>query len=275
MLLFNTVNAEFHKIVTFFRVNKLALHPKKTNFMIYSNSQAAKKSNLDIFINNHNLNESHDASLINPILRVYGTEDDPSVKFLGVYFDPELNFKNHIQKMRGKISSGLYFLRNVKKLISAKALTAIYYSLIHSHIIYGIQVWSSCNQGLINDIFKLQKKAIRILHSAAYNAHTESLFKKSKILPLPNLIHYFKLQFMQQYVRGRLPAIFNETWVTTEARRQLLNIEHALRNNDNFFLPPAKLVSLEKQPLFLFPKLWQQFDDESIKILSKKIQFNA
>jgi len=273
--LFEIVNQEFYKVVTFFRDNKLALHPKKTNFLLYSNSHTAKSTRLNLFINNCNPGETFDNALATPITRVHGTDQDPAVKFLGVYFDPELNFKYHISLMRGKISSGLFFLRSVKNLLEPKALTSLYYSLIHSHIIYGIQVWTSCNQGLINDIFKLQKKAIRIIHSAAYNCHTESLFSKSKILPLPDLIYFFKIQFMQQYVNGFLPKIFDNTWLTFETRRQNLNIYHALRNSDNLYLPFARLTSSSKHPFFLFPRLWQNFNEESIKILRNKIQFNS
>lgn len=227
-----------------------------------------------ILINNRNSNDVINPNLTHPILRILGTESDPSVKFLGLHFDPNLNFKNHIEIIRGKISTGLFFLRSVKHLLIAKALTAVYYSLIHSHIIYGIQIWSSCNQALINSIYKLQKKAIRIVNFAAYNSHTENLFLNSKILPLPDLIMYFKLQFMQQYVHGKLPAIFNDTWLTLDARRQNLNIEYALRNSDNLYLPPANLASLEKHPFFTFPKLWQDLQDPNLKIIADKNQFN-
>lgn len=273
--LFNYVNQEFFKIVTYFRFNKLALHPKKTNFLIFSNSPTVKNTNLNIFINNSNPGSDPKDALLYPITRIYGTDEDPAVKFLGVYFDPDLSFKHHISVMRGKISSGLYFLRSVKNLLSSKALTSLYYSLIHSHIIYGIQVWSTCNQSSIDNIFKLQKKAIRIIHSAAYNCHTESLFRKSKILPLPDLIYFFKIQFMQQYINGFLPRTFENTWLTHEARRQNLNIGLALRNSDNLYLPAARLSSLSKHPYFLFPKLWNDFREESIKILRSKLQFNS
>jgi len=40
------VNNEFHKVVYYFRKNRLSLHPEKTKFMIFSNSLAAKKNRL-------------------------------------------------------------------------------------------------------------------------------------------------------------------------------------------------------------------------------------
>ena len=126
----------------------------------------------------------------------------------------------------------------------------------------------------LTKIFKLQKKAIRIINGAKYNSHTESLFKKCKILPLPSLIEYFKIQFMQQYVRGHLPVSFNEVWITQEARRQNENVEYLLRNSENFYVPLSRLFILDRHPYFSFPKIWEQFKEESIKIFRDKIQFN-
>jgi hypothetical protein len=57
-------------------------------------------------------------------------------------------------------------------------------------------------------LVKLQKSAVRIIASAAYNAHTEPLFKKLRILPFFDLVSYFKIQFMQQFKQGFLPKAF-------------------------------------------------------------------
>ena len=67
------------------------------------------------------------------------------------------------------------------------------------------------------------------MNNAKYNSHTESLFKECKILPLPSLIVFFKLQFMQQYVRGHLPVSFNDVWIRMDARRQADNVEYLLQ----------------------------------------------
>ena len=47
--------------------------------------------------------------------------------------------------------------------------------------------------------FTKQKMAIRIIAGLKYNAHTEPSFKSLKILPFPDLIEFFSLQFMQRF----------------------------------------------------------------------------
>lgn len=197
---------------------------------------------------------------------------------MGVYFDPAINFKHHLKILSRKLSSAIYFIRTAKNILSQKALKSIYYSLFHSHLIYGIHSWSSASQEPVNKIFRLQKKAIRLINNTAYNAHTESLFKTNGILPLPLLIQYFKLQIMQQYINGFLPTQFNNTWITNQARLNLVsNTGHSrflLRNSEDLYLPPCNLHSLGNQPLFSFPRIWSEFDKPELKMIRDKNEFN-
>ena len=86
----------------------------------------------------------------------------------------------------------------------------------------------------------------------------------------PSLIDFFKLQFMQQYVRGHLPVSFNDVWIRMDARRQADNVEYLLQNSENFYTPISRLFSLYNHPYFAFPKIWDNFKEEQIKILREK-----
>ncbi len=115
-----------------------------------------------------------------------------------------------------------------KNILSQKALTTLYYSLIHSHLIYAIQVWTYTSKNSINELVIKQKFALRIIHNSSYNAHTESLFKISAILPLPLLANYFKLQFKYHFKLqfkylhkcNHLPLSFQDTWISNTERRE-------------------------------------------------------
>ena len=268
--LFEITNKELYKITCYFRKNLLSIHPEKTNYMIFSTKNTDCHFKLSLNLNNPN--SIPDPRLITDIPQITSNDDIPAVKFLGLYIDPNLNFKYHISTIRKKISSALYFLRKSKNLLNTKSLTALYYSLIHTHIIYAIQIWSSCSNDQINMIFKLQKKAIRIIHSLPYNGHTEPFFKSSNILPLPKLIEFFRLQFMQQYVQGYLPRIFDSTWIINANRN--FNQPYLLRNHNDLFVPVSRLSSFDKHPLYIIPKLWSEFNIHEIKIQRVKTIFN-
>ena len=41
-----------------------------------------------------------------------------------------------------KVSKSIFFLRSVKNFLPAAALKSIYFSIIHSHFVYGNQIWN-------------------------------------------------------------------------------------------------------------------------------------
>ena len=116
--------------------------------------------------------------------------------------------------------------------------------------------------------FRNKKIAIRLICGAKYNSHTEPLFKISRILPLPLLIEFFKLQFMNGFLNNLLPSSFDNMWTVNAARR--LCDQPILRNHYSLFLPTSRLSSTEKFPLLNFPHLWSNFPDTNIKQITSR-----
>jgi hypothetical protein len=100
--LFQFVNCEFHKIVTFFCAHKIALHPSKTKFILFNSSKTdILNLDLNVYINNNNGN---DATLpLIPIENVNKNSKVPAAKFLSIYIDPLLSFNYHVQHIASKI----------------------------------------------------------------------------------------------------------------------------------------------------------------------------
>ena len=69
-------------------------------------------------------------------------------------------------------------------IFASKYKVTLYNSLMLPYISYDLMVWGfSCNR-----IIKLQKKVIRIIYLAKYNAHTEPLSKKMCILIVTDML---------------------------------------------------------------------------------------
>jgi hypothetical protein len=269
--LLNTVNDELKRVVDFFRLSKIALHPSKTKFLFFSNIIQVHNNNISLSLNFNNANET-DSSKILSISPVLETDEIPAVRFLGVFFDSNLNFKYHVNLVANKLSKSLYMLRTVKNLIPAKALKTLYYSLFHCNLVYCLPIWSSASQTLLSRIFKLQKTALRIINNVNYNEHTEPLFKQCKILPFPTLIEFFNLQFMQNFIHNHLPISFANLWSTAESRRAS---EFVLRNGNYLDIPFVRLSSSSGHPWVKLPKTWANFQQEDIKILADKNKFKS
>jgi hypothetical protein len=77
----------------------------------------------------------------------------------------------------------------------------IYNSLILSHLNFGILAWGfKCER-----IVKLQKKAVRIVITSKYNAHTEPIFKELKLLKVKDILKLQELKFYYKFKNKRLP----------------------------------------------------------------------
>jgi len=272
--LIEKLNTGFRSVCSYFRNHKLSLNPKKTEYIIFSSSQLIHESETHVFINNNNP-EQNDPSNIFEIKRINLDDETPAYKYLGVFFDPNLNFKFHIQKILSKLNRALYTLRTVKNFLPKSALKSLYYSLFHCHLVFASEIWSSTSESLLNEISKKQKMAIRIITNEKYNAHTRHLFKQEDILPFDLLIQYLKLSFMQSVIQKRAPIALDGIWITNQEYRianNTYNIE--LRGDGELHIPFYRTNQLSRYPLYSFPSLWNKLPPE-ISIIRNKYEFKS
>ena len=105
----------------------------------------------------------------------------------------------------------------------------IYNYLILSHINYGILIWGYHSDRL----YKLQKRAMRIITLAPYNAHSEPLFKSLNILTISDIFTLFQLKFYHKLINNEFPSYF-----TNMQLEQNQNIHrYNTRSNMNIHLP--------------------------------------
>jgi hypothetical protein len=148
--------------------------------MLFSTNKIVINLDIELFINNSSPGVVHEnPHLIHRMERVDSNSKILAMRFLGVFFDPSLNFKYHVQQIMLKVSRALYILRTVKNVLTPIALKALYYTLFHCHLIYAMPIWTICNLQLQKDLHIKQKMAIRTVAGLKYNDHTEPTFKKT------------------------------------------------------------------------------------------------
>ena len=151
--------------------------------------------------------------------------------FLGIIIDKHLNWKSHILKISHKVSKTVGVMNKLKHFLPSHTLLTIYNSLVMPHFIYGIQLWESqCKK-----LEKLQKRAIRVVMKASFNAHTEPIFKALKVLKLQDQCALHDLKFCYKYMNKLLPLYFESLFV-----RNCDNHLFHTRNSQNFQIPKIR-----------------------------------
>jgi hypothetical protein len=121
-----------------------------------------------------------------------------STKFLGLTLDSMLSWSEHIAALTTKLNKACFAIRTVKPYMTSKVLRTIYYSYFHSIMTYGIIFWGSSY--LSNNIFKIQKRAIRILTNKCKHDSCRQLYKQLQILTLPAQYIFSLLMFVIKHM---------------------------------------------------------------------------
>ena len=94
-------------------------------------------------------------------------------------------------------------------------MRSLYFSLFESHLSYGLPVWGSANQALIQKLFILQKKALRAITFSDFRAHSSPLFKDLHILKIHDLFQYQVSSIMWDYDHNTLSKYLNSLFTKT------------------------------------------------------------
>ena len=131
-----------------------------------------------------------------------------------IVLDNKLSWKPHISKLCKKLGRSIGLLYKIRNICNPDTMKSIYYSLFHSHMIYGISVWALAKTSLTKRIFLLQKKkTIQIISNDDFKAHTDPLFKKLNILKFADQYLLILSNLMWDFDHGKLPISLNQ-WFT-------------------------------------------------------------
>ena len=131
------------------------------------------------------------------------------VKYLGLIFDSNLNWKPYLHELSKKVSRGIGVLSKIRYYVNRKILHQLYYSIIYPFLTYGLPIWGNTYSSTLKPLITFQKRAIRIITFSKPDEHSEPLFKELEILKLTDLNCYSsQCTFMYHYYYNLLPSSF-------------------------------------------------------------------
>ena len=146
------MNKELENIFDWMRCNKLSINISTTEYLLITREKI--KSSFEIKINNQIIKQRSCS------------------KYLGIYVDDKLTWKNQVSSVCSKIARVCLALERLKNYVNQKTLLNVYYAMIQSHIQYCILTWDAASKTTLNPLIKLQKRAVRLITNSMFNAHS-------------------------------------------------------------------------------------------------------
>ena len=101
-----------------------------------------------------------------------------SHKLLGVKIDSHFTFDQHVEKLCPKLSQKIAVLRKIRRFLPLDQRKLYYNAMIKQQMQYASTVWTSCSVENMQKVFKLQKRAARVILGANTKANGVQLFRK-------------------------------------------------------------------------------------------------
>ena len=225
------------------KLNGMLLNTAKTKVMIITTVQKR------LHLNNNYLHLTYN----DDTLKTVETE-----KVLGVHIDNNLTWSVHIDSIAKKISSNLWLLSKLKEYLSTEHRVQFYKTYIQPHIDYCSSIWGGTSQHNLNRIYRLQKRAVKIILNYEYDDIAVSM-DTLKVLNVYERIFLRKAKFMFKISKSITPSYINQMF----SLRSMNETLQSLRSTSNLnFLTPRPQKEIFKQSLiYSGPVIWNNLPD--------------
>jgi len=253
--LFDRANKDLSNLSRWINVNKLHINYDKTNFMIFepkfrinNNNNYNTLTSMKLFLNGNEIQCVH------------------SVKYLGVIIDDQLNWTDHIKHVTSKVSSMIGIMYRNNHFLPPYCKKNIYFALIHSVLIYCIEVYANVNKSQLKPLIIKCNRLLRLLQNKPRRTHAYELYALYNTLPVDFLFQFYTMNFIHKcsFNPSTMPCVVSG-WFVRGSR----NHSHNTRHKDNFVLQ-SNLNP--KSVMYYGPSMWSKLPSQ-LQSISSSLSF--
>ncbi|MEW8546816.1 MAG: reverse transcriptase family protein [Candidatus Thiodiazotropha sp.] len=215
----NNLQAALNNLHVWCKENGMSLNSSKTKVMLVTSTQKRQRlvsNSLDLKFNNDPLNNiSND-------------------KILGVFVDNNLAWTDHTKHLAKKIASSIWLLSKIKRYLSKVHRVQFYKSYIQPHIDFCNIVWASSSESNKLKIFKLQKRACKVILDYKVDDLSEAM-KSLKIMSVFDRLYLRKAKFMFKVYNNDAPSYISENFTLRSNVNTSINLRSLATG---CFIPP-------------------------------------
>lgn len=161
------IETDIEAAMGWFHANQLTLNIKKTMYLIIKPKNNPTNDDIHVRISGEELQRVQKA------------------KYLGVWLDDHLSWREHAKMIHSKMQQGNFALSQTKNLMDARSKLTIFNALIRSHYEYANIIWLPGLSSKMKHLLQSsQKRALRTACGQRYNAHADPLYLENKLLKI-------------------------------------------------------------------------------------------
>ena len=242
-----TLNSELNELKQWLQGNKLSLNVLKTQALIVGSQPKIKKIS--------------DKTVDHPQFFIGDSqvENVDRTKYLGVMIDRSLNWDEHINNLRTKVSRAIGFLKYSRKFLPQNTLCEMYRGIVEPHFRFCCSVWGCCGVTKLQTLQKLQNRAARIVVKSSFDAPAMPIIRSLNWPTVDDIIRSEIATTMYKSLNGLVPEYLSNLFSKTSTR-----YARKLRNTDtDLSLPLRKTNNGQRAISFRGPKLWNQLERDA------------
>ena len=245
LVLQSDLNNNFNKITKWFADNELTLNIKKTKLMIFSTiHKNARFKDISVSFNNNSIER----------VNLY--------KYLGVIFDPQLNWRDHIESLSLKVAKRIGVIRRVNYYIPPHTLKMLANALVIPLFDYCCCVWSNCKVYFSDSLQVLLNRLGRILLSVDIYTPVNDILNSLGWSRLNDKWNENILTLIFKCLKGNAPSYLSTKFIFTENSH---NKGTRSQSNNTLLVPKWNILQGKRTFNYRSTKLWNSIPNH-IKI---------
>ena len=214
--------------------NSLSLNPSKTEFLLIGSPQQRSKLSLTSF--------SFSGTTVSCSL---------SVRNLGVIFDSDLSFKDHVTQVSKSCHHHIRQLRSIRPLLDHDTAVLLANSLVASKLDFCNALYAGLPNVTINRLQLVQNSLARTVYSSRKFDHASPLLRQLHWLPISQRISYKIALLTFRTLQLGSPSYLSVLLVPYKSSRNLRS-----DNKNLLVIPPLRSSAGRKSFSFFAPTLW-------------------
>ena len=187
-----------------------------------------------------------------------------SAKYLGVTIDNHLSFNQHITLLENKIARSVGVISKLRFYLPQSSLVILYFSLVHTHLLYALPVWASTYNTYLSKLKRLQNKAVRIISRTSIKDRITPNYHRLEILKLDDLYTLEIAKLMYQFTQNKLPDTFDHYF--TYSSDVSKHYTRHVTQEDHIFLNRFATSRTQHTIKYIGVKIWNNIPKEIKKL---------